>query len=168
MLSLLPIPRVSVKWLNNHLIPLNHSASSWSPCKEGREVWICGTIQQQKYFFSLQSLPKLAMRKSLNLWYSRVTSVQSCSYTATQMSSYSYPGTGDFGSMPSLEKKKKSFNQKKAVRILGAEMLYRGTLHGGVSCICLTAQGRDCHWASALTPPSYGAADLYVPKQSHR
>lgn len=113
MLSLLPIPHVSVKWLNNHFIPLNHSASSWSPCKEGREVWICGTIQQQKHFVSFQSLPKLAMRKSLNLWYSRVTSVQSCSYTATQMSSYSCPGTGDFGSMPSLGKKKKNHSTKK-------------------------------------------------------
>lgn len=53
------------------------------------------------------------MGKSLNLWYSRVTSVQSCSYTATQMSSYSCPGTGDFGSMPSLEKKKNHSTKKK-------------------------------------------------------
>lgn len=135
---------------------------------EGREVWICGTIQQQKHFVLFQSLPKLAVRKSLNLWYSKVTSVQSCSYAATQMSSYSCPGTGDFGSMPSRGKKKNHSTEKKAVRILGAEILYRGTLHGGVSCMCLTAQGRDCHWASALTPPSYGPAGLYVPKQSHR
>lgn len=127
MLSLLPIPHVSVKWLNNHFIPLNHSASSWSPRKEGREVWICGTIQQQKHFVSFQSLPKLAMGKSLNLWYSRVTSVQSCSYTATQMSSYSCPGTGDFGSMPSLEKKKIIQPKKSCQDPRGRDALQRNT-----------------------------------------
>lgn len=115
MLSLLPIPHVSVKWLNNHFIPLNHSASSWSPYKEGGEVWICGTIQQQKHFVSFQSLPKLAMRKSLNL------------YAATHMSSYSCPGTGDFGSMPSLEKKKIIQPKKSCQDPRGRDALQRNT-----------------------------------------
>lgn len=113
LLSLLPTPHVSVEWLNNHFIPLSHSAGSWIPCMEGREVGICGTIQQQKHFVSFQSLPKLAMGKPFNLWNSRVTSVQSCSYAASHMSSYFCPETGDFGLVPPLKEKKEFIKKKK-------------------------------------------------------
>lgn len=115
LLSLLPIPRVSVEWINNHFIPLNHSASSWSPYMEGRELWICGIIQQQKHFVSFQSLPKVTVGKPLNLWCSRVSSVQSFSCAATHMSSYFCPGTGDLQLMPSLKKKKIHLKKKKKV-----------------------------------------------------